>query len=227
MAHYTEVAKNCIGKKVSFDKKGALLENKTCQPRWVTLMCKKSDGWGGAFVRNLPVMYANAAESISASTTKNMATQRQEHFLAKFFSLKRAFLKVPTPPRWPPPTGPPPSPLRPCKGWLPAIVLLPAVRRVGWTLCCCRLLRTGRNGVSDDVYCKVLLFLRLNFLFKEEIWREKKKVFAYLSEFFRLSLVGLWLDEEEWLPPWPNLYSRRESIVMFFGISTVKTKKLG
>ena len=45
----------------------------------------------------------------------------------------------------------------------------------------------------------------------------------YLSEFFKLSLVGLWLEGEEWFPPlWPNRYSSRESIVMFLGISTEK-----
>ena len=35
---------------------------------------------------------------------------------------------------------------------------LPEVWRVDeWRLCPCKLLRTGRNGVSDEVYCKVLL----------------------------------------------------------------------
>lgn len=38
---------------------------------------------------------------------------------------------------------------------------------------------------------------------------------TYLSEFFKLSLVGLWLGEVD---EWPNLYSWRESIVGFFGM---------
>ena len=39
---------------------------------------------------------------------------------------------------------------------------------------------------------------------------------VYLSEFFKLSLVGLWLGEED---EWPKRYSCLESIVGFFGIS--------
>ena len=44
---------------------------------------------------------------------------------------------------------------------------------------------------------------------------------VYLSEFFKLSLVGLWLGEED---EWPKRYSCLESMVGFFGIS-VKNKK--
>lgn len=45
---------------------------------------------------------------------------------------------------------------------------------------------------------------------------------SYLSEFFKLSLVGLWLGEED---EWPNLYSCLESIVGFFGISITTKQK--
>ena len=57
--------------------------------------------------------------------------------------------------------------------------------------------------------------------------RGKKSLFklysldVYLSEFFKLSLVGLWLGEED---EWPKRYSCLESMVGFFGIS-VKDKK--
>ena len=55
--------------------------------------------------------------------------------------------------------------------------------------------------------------LDLPYLFFTHI--EKKK-WLYLSEFFKLSLVGLWLGDEE---EWPKRYSCLESIVGFFGIS--------
>ena len=45
---------------------------------------------------------------------------------------------------------------------------------------------------------------------------------VYLSEFFKLSLVGLWLGEED---EWPKRDSCLESIVGFFGISVKKNKK--
>ena len=44
---------------------------------------------------------------------------------------------------------------------------------------------------------------------------------TYLSEFFKLSLVGLWLGDEE---EWPKRYSWRESIVGFFGLSETQKK---
>ena len=78
----------------------------------------------------------------------------------------------------------------------------------------------------------VNIFFTVNKKF-QKLWEKRNKNVGvyYLSEFFKLSLVGLWLDEEEWFPPplpppplWPNLYSSLESIVMFFGISTAERK---
>ena len=106
-----------------------------------------------------------------ARTTKKMATHRHEHFLAKdgFWSLfeKRAFLSVAF---WPGPrvvTAPPPPPmaLRPWRGWwlavmVPAGAPVVALRKVCTDV---KLLRTGRNGVSDEVYCSVLLLMQRDF----------------------------------------------------------------
>ena len=46
---------------------------------------------------------------------------------------------------------------------------------------------------------------------------------VYLSEFFKLSLVGLWLGEED---EWPKRYSCLESMVGFFGISVNNKKRI-
>ena len=51
---------------------------------------------------------------------------------------------------------------------------------------------------------------------KKEVFLNSYSPDVYLSEFFKLSLVGLWLGEED---EWPKRYSCLESIVGFFGIS--------
>ena len=104
-----------------------------------------------------------------------------------------------------------------------------------WRLGPCKLFLTGKNGVSDEVYCNVLLKYSRYRIDKWTSWHWKVLVnsnnhfvISYLSEFFRLSLVGLWLEGECMLPPTPpfppNLYSNLESIVvLFFGISIMMT----
>ena len=80
--------------------------------------------------------------------------------------------------------------------------------------------------------CPTLFLLYFAYLIRHYyffVFTRKKKPFlkfysldVYLSEFFKLSLVGLWLGEED---EWPKRYSCLESMVGFFGKSVKDRKK--